>query len=106
MPSSRMLLDIRATTARYRVNELQYLISTSEQDIGAFDRIMGELWKKTQTSYDNYASFIRDRKITRLNSSHGYISYAVFCLKKKKHANNASSTVAPVSLRTPPIAYA
>src|SRR2546422_6649473 len=33
----------------------------------------------------------RDRKSTRLNSSHGYISYAVFCLKKKKkprpHAN-------------------
>src|SRR5687768_17979276 len=27
---------------------------------------------------------LRDRKSTRLNSSHGYISYAVFCLKKKK----------------------
>src|SRR2546422_7803629 len=31
----------------------------------------------------------RDRKSTRLNSSHGYISYAVFCLKKK----NLLSTV-------------
>src|SRR2546422_345735 len=29
-------------------------------------------------------SMMRDRKSTRLNSSHGYISYAVFCLKKKK----------------------
>src|SRR6478752_9589011 len=29
-----------------------------------------------------------DRKSTRLNSSHGYISYAVFCLKKKKITNN------------------
>src|SRR2546422_3448613 len=29
----------------------------------------------------------RDRKSTRLNSSHGYISYAVFCLKKKKKQN-------------------
>src|SRR2546429_3556989 len=28
-----------------------------------------------------------DRKSTRLNSSHGYISYAVFCLKKKKNTN-------------------
>src|SRR3989449_5492221 len=28
---------------------------------------------------------VRDRKSTRLNSSHGYISYAVFCLKKKKN---------------------
>src|SRR2546422_7574170 len=29
-----------------------------------------------------------DRKSTRLNSSHGYISYAVFCLKKKKKKSN------------------
>src|SRR2546429_1661514 len=32
---------------------------------------------------EHYAAF-EDRKSTRLNSSHGYISYAVFCLKKKK----------------------
>src|SRR3989304_5870408 len=30
-----------------------------------------------------------DRKSTRLNSSHGYISYAVFCLKKNKTKNPA-----------------
>src|SRR2546429_6086745 len=34
---------------------------------------------------------VRDRKSTRLNSSHGYISYAVFCLKKKKIASNLST---------------
>src|SRR5256884_5843871 len=33
---------------------------------------------------EQLAGFIIDRKSTRLNSSHGYISYAVFCLKKKK----------------------
>src|SRR2546429_5461358 len=31
-------------------------------------------------------SGVGDRKSTRLNSSHGYISYAVFCLKKKNQA--------------------
>src|SRR2546429_5794 len=44
---------------------------------------------------DNYSKWIvvvaarqrTDRKSTRLNSSHGYISYAVFCLKKKKKRN-------------------
>src|SRR2546422_4035112 len=37
---------------------------------------------------------LRDRKGTRLNSSHGYISYAVFCLKKKKTpTNNAYSAI-------------
>src|SRR2546429_5356914 len=33
-----------------------------------------------------------DRKSTRLNSSHGYISYAVFCLKKKNRTQYNSST--------------
>src|SRR2546422_6959790 len=32
-----------------------------------------------------------DRKSTRLNSSHGYISYAVFCLKKKKKKYNRAN---------------
>src|SRR2546429_7250149 len=34
-----------------------------------------------------------DRKSTRLNSSHGYISYAVFCLKKKKAIGPRRSSV-------------
>src|SRR2546422_3883183 len=33
--------------------------------------------------FDQTPADRRDRKSTRLNSSHGYISYAVFCLKKK-----------------------
>src|SRR2546429_2384436 len=33
----------------------------------------------------------QDRKSTRLNSSHGYISYAVFCLKKKKAEHSGPS---------------
>src|SRR5687768_18103758 len=37
-------------------------------------------------------SIATDRKSTRLNSSHGYISYAVFCLKKKKKKNKKSTT--------------
>src|SRR2546427_8788902 len=34
----------------------------------------------------------RDRKSTRLNSSHSQISYAVFCLKKKKTKSNSNAT--------------
>src|SRR2546421_5524673 len=34
---------------------------------------------------------LRDRKSTRLNSSHDQISYAVFCLKKKNDANDLQS---------------
>src|SRR2546422_4525585 len=36
------------------------------------------------TPLERLQAELGDRKSTRLNSSHGYISYAVFCLKKKK----------------------
>src|SRR3989449_5003985 len=49
----------------------------------------------------------QDRKSTRLNSSHGYISYAVFCLKKKKTniTHQPPHPLTPVNinvLRAPP----
>src|SRR2546422_5507841 len=41
-------------------------------------------WRKASSNERRSRSIHADRKSTRLNSSHGYISYAVFCLKKKK----------------------
>src|SRR2546429_2373602 len=38
-----------------------------------------------------------DRKSTRLNSSHGYISYAVFCLKKKNRQSIRTSHITVIS---------
>src|SRR2546422_4561314 len=38
----------------------------------------------------NQLAPLLDRKSTRLNSSHGYISYAVFCLKKKNNRHDIS----------------
>src|SRR2546429_4774619 len=43
--------------------------------------IVGE--QRVEDGLDDRPGVIVDRKSTRLNSSHGYISYAVFCLKKK-----------------------
>src|SRR5688572_31674500 len=43
-------------------------------------------WHKFQLSFDRDKK--QDRKSTRLNSSHSQISYAVFCLKKKKEKTN------------------
>src|SRR2546422_8046311 len=42
-----------------------------------------------------------DRKSTRLNSSHGYISYAVFCLKKKKTGTRLQTMGSPARERRP-----
>src|SRR5256885_11754372 len=46
---------------------------------------VGKFWRYRATTLD------ADRKSTRLNSSHLVISYAVFCLKKKKHSVHESS---------------
>src|SRR3712207_7286417 len=44
---------------------------------------LGPLWLAAPLALRD-SPFVRDRKSTRLNSSHANISYAVFCLKKKK----------------------
>src|SRR3712207_8951962 len=44
------------------------------------ENVLGEIGKGHKIAFN-----ILDRKSTRLNSSHANISYAVFCLKKKKH---------------------
>src|SRR5205809_6619711 len=65
----------------------------------SIDIINGKCVRLTQGDYgkmkiyredpvDVALEFQQDRKSTRLNSSHGYISYAVFCLKKKKKKKN------------------
>src|SRR3989449_10589472 len=50
------------------------------------------LWNVTEP-----AIALGDRKSTRLNSSHGYISYAVFCLKKKKRQYDVQQCVKAVT---------
>src|SRR2546422_4953276 len=45
---------------------------------------MGTTTMNAQDTPKSFYEMKTDRKSTRLNSSHGYISYAVFCLKKKK----------------------
>src|SRR2546422_2842030 len=52
---------------------------------GRRDRaIRGQVLGLAQRRVEGIVDPAKDRKSTRLNSSHGYISYAVFCLKKKK----------------------
>src|SRR2546427_5580894 len=49
-------------------------------------------WLQAVALRERQAIAARDRKSTRLNSSHSQISYAVFCLKKKKNSNNQSNS--------------
>src|SRR2546428_6748071 len=75
---------IAGFTRRYNLTRLVYYESFAYPD-AAIDRekeIKG--WRRSKK--------IRDRKSTRLNSSHDQISYAVFCLKKKKNTLDMNIT--------------
>src|SRR5437773_6272391 len=61
-----------------------------------FDR-GARFWRRRPGAVQNRAP--RDRKSTRLNSSHITISYAVFCLKKKKKQDKLSETTSPARLQ-------
>src|SRR2546430_11085225 len=56
--------------------------SAPQAAAGLFDHLVGRV--REPGAGDGAARGDRDRKSTRLNSSHSQISYAVFCLKKKK----------------------
>src|SRR2546426_6521118 len=56
--------------------------------VDARRKLKGKLGPGTRSRAAQGAGLYRDRKSTRLNSSHLVISYAVFCLKKKKRINS------------------
>src|SRR2546429_3863904 len=66
-----------------------------------------ELQPKDVLGLDGNHDVPLDRKSTRLNSSHGYISYAVFCLKKKKETpiSTAPSVERPPQAHRPAIQH-
>src|SRR2546422_6957521 len=59
-----------------------FIVGDPKQSIFAFRRADIEAFQRVRQMVEDQDGL--DRKSTRLNSSHGYISYAVFCLKKKK----------------------
>src|SRR5688572_31002712 len=73
----------------HRLNVVSSGINERAAEAGAFRRgsRAGDDVKRTRKLRRRER---QDRKSTRLNSSHSQISYAVFCLKKKKKKNNES----------------
>src|SRR2546427_3234251 len=56
--------------------------------MGAGDKMIHVQFRTAQGGINQFSLAQPDRKSTRLNSSHSQISYAVFCLKKKKKQHN------------------
>src|SRR5258708_11862505 len=65
-----------------------------------FQSAVSRLVAATKTGDEASVKAAIDRKSTRLNSSHQIISYAVFCLKKKKNKNSRRTQTKGVSLHT------
>src|SRR3712207_9016539 len=57
----------------------------------ALVHVEAEWARHVVAAFERGTTSLRDRKSTRLNSSHANISYAVFCLKKKKKSKHESS---------------
>src|SRR2546422_4336944 len=73
-----MSCPLRAQTTQRRQKRETWYERVLRQ-INPGDSDWGGIWEQHKQEFLNRV----DRKSTRLNSSHGYISYAVFCLKKK-----------------------
>src|SRR2546422_1046241 len=79
---------IRIASARYSATKLEQRLRRAPAGIAVIARVEDErLILDLRTVFPEQDPLLIDRKSTRLNSSHGYISYAVFCLKKKKKDN-------------------
>src|SRR2546421_8761023 len=81
----------RTRATRHRTPSVSSNAAISAAEKFEADRIENDYREAISTVEENYAGEIdyekatQDRKSTRLNSSHDQISYAVFCLKKKKN---------------------
>src|SRR2546422_8272078 len=75
--------------------QLSDIVSMSAVDMAKRSHLVMSAYRELVTRWERLAmSTALDRKSTRLNSSHGYISYAVFCLKKKNKTHSSDNKTA------------
>src|SRR2546430_7069546 len=67
--------------------------STMTERFNVAGAMLVKLFGRPREESGTFASRAADRKSTRLNSSHSQISYAVFCLKKKKSISDEASSL-------------
>src|SRR3712207_8490227 len=85
----------RSGTTRTATEQKTTVSNTDEQEAGEEPQAtpqpvatpLAKSIVKGRVTYEDTNRPVRDRKSTRLNSSHANISYAVFCLKKKNYHN-------------------
>src|SRR2546422_6845094 len=80
-PYTTLFRSRRGVGVAPEVDAAHIAVGEPRADLMRMIRALAGTGFERESSRDDGA--FRDRKSTRLNSSHGYISYAVFCLKKK-----------------------
>src|SRR5687768_2068502 len=92
-PPAYSYIPLRSDEERIRVMQSRLFNEMRAADLfGTWLKTTPELDVKATMAESAHEEMVHaqlDRKSTRLNSSHGYISYAVFCLKKIKYAHGA-----------------
>src|SRR5256885_12126479 len=90
-PYTTLFRSIALPAGIARMNQVKFHVYTFVGSLpwclalAYFGQKTGEHWEGLRPYFHKFDFVIGDRKSTRLNSSHLVISYAVFCLKKKRH---------------------
>src|SRR3712207_7404593 len=89
-PYTTLFRSYKRGTFLRRIQRRMHVVQV--EDLTAYVEILRSQPDEAQLLFNDLligvTQFFRDRKSTRLNSSHANISYAVFCLKKKKKFTN------------------
>src|SRR2546427_4340738 len=83
----------RSTLFPYTTLFRSYRLKKDPEFRARFTRDPGSAVADADLTDAERSAFVADRKSTRLNSSHSQISYAVFCLKKKKNSYRPSKLI-------------
>src|SRR3712207_8029189 len=86
-PYTTLFRSLRIERARYEAQRAQRQYDAIEPENRLVARTLEARWNAALEALE------QDRKSTRLNSSHANISYAVFCLKKKKKTVTPCNTL-------------
>src|SRR5258708_11486878 len=91
-PYTTLFRSLRGKDYHVRAAATRQLRYTGANPLALLEEQINDVHPRVRLEAIVALSDAQDRKSTRLNSSHQIISYAVFCLKKKKHIVTASTT--------------